>query len=71
MSIKRGYYLVRQSDNSRHFISAGVNVKALERVADNVLSEKVGFDYWIDYCHGYDIRGVIAWENIDCTDAFI
>lgn len=69
--IIRGYYLVRESDGSRFFISKNVNVCALETVAERVLSDKHGYDYWIDYCMGYDVNGALEWTNLDFTDRFI
>lgn len=71
IKIIRGYYLVRCSDRSRFFISEGVSVAALENVANKTLSDKHGFDYWVDYCIGYDINGVLAWSNLDHSDNFI
>ena len=68
---RRGYWLVRESDNQRFFISEDVSVVALERTANKALSEKTGYDYWIDYCMGLDIKRVPAWSNIDQTDRFI
>lgn len=64
-----GYYLVK--GGARHFIAATVNVAALERVADRVLSEKKGWNYWIDYSHGVDINGNAAWDCLDHTGRFI
>jgi hypothetical protein len=64
-----GYYLVKGDD--RHFISAQVSEPALNRVADRVLSDAKGWDYWIDYSHGVDVHGKPAWSNIDQTDRFI
>jgi len=65
---RRGYYLVH--NHERHYISETVDLSALERVADRVLSDKTGWDYWIDYSHGPDTNNAPAWANIDQTDAF-
>lgn len=70
-TIRRGYYLVRQSDGARFFISQEVDTKALERVADRTLSDAKGWEYWIDFCLGLDVAGQPAWTNIDQVDAFI
>lgn len=68
---RRGYYLVRQSDGHRFFISKEVNPCALEHVCKQVLSDKNGYVYWIDKSLGLDVDGKPAWANIDHTDAFI
>jgi hypothetical protein len=67
-----GYWLVRDSDKSRFFISANINEGALNKVCDRVLSDKDGWGYWIDRSLGMNIQGThIAWVNIDHTDLFI
>ncbi len=68
---KRGYWLVRESDNSRFYVSLTVNEPSLDRVCNRVLSDKSGYGYWIDYCLGLDVKGAIAWMNLDYTDSFI
>lgn len=67
---RRGYWLVRESDKSRFFISITSIPSALDRVCDKVLSDKMGFEYWIDYCLGLDVTGEPAWLNIDQSDRF-
>lgn len=66
-----GYWLVRQSDSKRFFISTLVDVPALEKVADRVLSDEHGYGYWIDFCYGLDVNRNVAWMNLDLTDRFI
>ena len=66
-----GFWLVRDSDRSRHFISEGISETALERVCKRVLSDTDGWGYWIDRCLGRDIKGNVAWANMDWTDSFI
>lgn len=66
---RRGYYLVK--DHDYHFISETVNPAALDRVASRVLSEKTGWEYWIAYSHGVDVKGKAAWSNCDHIDSFI
>lgn len=68
---KPGYYLIRTSDQSRYFVSDNVNEYALNKVATKVLSDKTGWDYWIDYCMGPDVFGNTAWANVDFSDNFI
>jgi len=67
---KRGYWLVRDSDKARFFVSENVNEYALNRVADKVLSDRIGWGYWIDYCLGLDVHGRIAWTNLDLSEHF-
>ena len=64
-----GYYLVRESDGKRFFISKVVCVKSLEEVASKVLTDK-DFDYWIDRSTGEDVYGNPCWVNLDFTDGF-
>lgn len=68
---RRGYWLVRVSDRRRFFISETVSERALNRIATSVLSDKAGWDYWVDYCLGLDVHGRTAWINLDQTDRFI
>jgi hypothetical protein len=64
-----GYYLVK--GDVRHFVSESVNEPALNRVANKVLSDAKGWDYWVDYLHGVDVKGNPHWSNVDHTDKFI
>jgi len=66
-----GYYLVRASDNQRFFISKTVCLLSLGEVAEKVLSDKHGWDYWIDKSSGTDVDGRAAWSNVDFTDRFV
>jgi hypothetical protein len=66
---RRGYYLVK--GDTRHFVSENVNEISLNRVADRVLSDAKGWDYWVDYSYGKDVHGNPSWCNVDCTDKFI
>jgi hypothetical protein len=65
----KGYYLVKTSSGERFFISTKVDVEALEKVADKVLTD-TDYDYWIDYSNGFDVQGKVAWSNFDMTDKF-
>lgn len=71
IEVIKGYYLVRESDGHRFFISEEINGFALENVAKRVLNDKTGYNYWIDYCIGYDINRVLAWSNLDFINDFI
>ena len=65
-----GYYLVRKSDSERFFISKVVDVIALEKVAEEVLDDKTGYEYWIDYSLGKTVDGRAAWVNVDQIERF-
>jgi hypothetical protein len=66
-----GYYLVRKSDDKRFFISKVIDVVMLEKVAEKVLNENTGYDYWIDRSLGKAVDGKAAWMNVDFTNRFI
>jgi hypothetical protein len=66
----RGYYLVRESDGCRFFISPCEDIEALEQVADKVLTD-TDYAYWIDYSLGVDVEGKPAWMNMDYTEKFL
>ena len=68
--MKSGFYLVTP-DQQRRFISATVNPQALEALCDRHLTAETGWEYWIDYLIGPDVKGAPAWVNIDQTDRFI
>ena len=68
---RKGYWLVRESDKQRFYISLHVSEYDLYKVAHKVLSDKTGYDYWIDYSSGLDVNGAVAWDNIDYTDKFM
>ena len=68
---RRRYYLVRDSDRQRFFISRQVDQQALEQVCKRHLSDQTGWNYWIDLSLGLDVRGNVAWVNLDQTDRFI
>lgn len=65
-----GYYLVRQSDGKRFFISKVVDVVALEEVASANLNKATGYEYWVDRSIGKDIQGNAAWMNQDFSERF-
>lgn len=64
-----GYYLVK--GDARYFIGAIISEPSLNRVAERVLSDRTGWNYWVDYCMGRDVTGRAAWANVDKTDLFI
>ena len=67
---KRGYWLVKTSDKSRHYISEAVDIDALERVAARVLTD-TDYGYTIGYCLGFDVKGAVVWSNTDHTNKFL
>lgn len=66
-----GYYLVRESDSKRFFISKVVDLLALEQTASEALSDASGWGYWIDRSLGKDVNGSPAWVNVDQSARFI
>ena len=68
----RGYYLVLPSGD-RHWIGESVYDAArdLEKACDKYLSANDGYEYWVDYCYGYDVKNNLAWANIDQTDVIL
>lgn len=65
-----GYYLVRESDGARFFISKVVDRESLDSVCDKVLTE-LDYEYWIDRSSGADVDGNPAWCNIDFSNRFV
>ena len=66
-----GYYLVRQSDSKRFFISTVVDLPAFEKVCSEALSDASGWDYYVEKSFGPDVNGDPAWSNLDYTDRFV
>lgn len=68
----RGYYLVLHGGD-RHWIGESIYdaARGLEKACDKHLSAKNGWQYWVDYCHGYDVKNDLAWSNIDHTDIIL
>lgn len=69
--MRPGYYLVRNSDKERFFISEKINPYALEKVCNKLLSDSTGYGYWIDYLRGLDVKGCLHWCNHDHKDYFL
>lgn len=69
IEVVRGYYLVL-SNGERHWIGESVYDAArdLEKVCTKYLSDGIGWDYWIDFCIGYDVRRNLHWANRDFSD---
>ena len=68
----RGYYLVLPSGD-RHWIGETTYdaARAIDKVCDKHLIAKDGWQYWVDYCYGYDVKGNLAWANVDHTDTIL
>lgn len=64
-----GYYLVRESDGKRFFVSEVIFLAALEAVCEEVLSEN-DYQYWVDRSLGADVDGNPAWLNLDVSEWF-
>ena len=65
----RGYYIVLPNMD-RYWIGESVYdaAKDLEKFCDKYLSDEIGWNYWIDFCTGYDVRGNLHWANRDFSD---
>ena len=68
----RGYYLVLPSGD-RHWLGEAINdaARVIDQACDKHLRAEDGYEYWIDYCHGYDVKGNLAWVNVDQTDTIL
>ena len=72
VEVVRGYYLVLPNKN-RHWMGETEHAaaKALDKMCDKYLTESTGWEYWIDWCMGYDVRGKLAWANVDQADTIL
>ena len=68
----RGYYLVLPSGD-RHWLGETTHeaARAIDKACDKYLSAKEGYEYWVDYCHGYDVKGDLHWANVDQSDTIL
>ena len=68
----RGYYLALPNGD-RHWLGEAINdaARAIDQACDKHLSDKNGWQYWVDYCYGYDVKNNLAWANIDQTDSLL
>lgn len=69
--VVKGYYFVK--GDLRHWIGETTQEAylGLEKIADKYLNDKDGYNYWIDYCYGFDVKGCYAWMNLDNTDTIL
>lgn len=72
IEVIRGYYLVLPSGD-RHWIGETIHeaARVIEKACDKYLSAKDGYEYWVDFCCGYDVKGNLAWSNVDHTDTIL
>ncbi len=68
----RGYYLVLPS-GERHWIGATSYdaARAIDKACDKHLRAEDGYEYWIDFCHGYDVHNKFVWANVDQSDIIL
>ena len=45
--------------------------RAIDKACDKHLRAEDGWQYWVDYCHGYDVKGNLAWANVDQSDIIL
>ena len=72
IEVIRGYYLVLPNKD-RHWIGETIHeaARAIEKACDKYLSANDGYEYWVDYCHGYDVKNNLAWANVDQSDIIL
>lgn len=67
-----GYYIVLPNGDRHWFAKSCIyGDSKLNAICDKYLTKETNWEYWIDYCFGYDVSGNLAWSNIDQTDKFI
>ncbi len=68
----RGYYLVLPNGD-RHWLRETIHeaARTIDKACDKYLSDKDGYEYWVDFCYGYDVKGNLAWSNVDHTDTIL
>ena len=72
IEVIRGYYLVLPNQD-RHWMGETKHsaAMALDKMCDKYLTEATGWEYWIDWCMGYDVKGNLAWANVDQSDIIL
>lgn len=72
VTVIKGYYLVLPNSD-RHWLGGDkyTAAKALEKACDKYLSDKTGYNYWVDWCYGYDVHHALAWDNMDHSDVLL
>ena len=57
----------------RHWLGETIHeaARAMDKAFDKYLSEKDGWQYCVDYCYGYDVKGNLAWASVDQSDIIL
>ena len=68
----KGYYLVLPNGD-RHWMGETIHeaARTIDKACDKYLNDKDGWQYWVDYCYGYDVKGNLAWANADQSDSIL
>lgn len=68
----RGYYL-RCADGHNHWIGETLNVARgnFKLACDRFLNVRNGFDYDVEYSHGWTVDGSTPWNNLNSTELFV
>lgn len=69
--MKPGYYFSK--DDQLHYISDDINPRALSRICDRVLNDRVGYNFTVLYFHGYsnDKLRTPQWANNTFCEQFL
>lgn len=70
IEVIRGYYLVLPNKD-RHWMGETKHSAAmvLDKMCNKYLTADTGWEYWVDWCLGYDVHGNLAWANMDQSDS--
>lgn len=76
MESVRGYYFVckdKQGVECRYWMGETFEEAFVEFeiMGDKYLGEHNNYEYWIDFCLGYDIDRRLTWSNLDHSDRFL
>lgn len=71
-----GFYFIcndQQGDEHRYWMGETFNeaFRAFDAMGDKYLGSYNKYNYWIDYCSGYDVDRRLAWSNLDHSDRFV
>lgn len=68
----KGYYLVLPN-RDRHWIGESLADAArnINKLCDKCLTAETNWEYWVDYCFGYDVHNNLAWSNLDYSDRIL
>jgi hypothetical protein len=72
----RGFYFIckdKTGEENRYWMGEGLDaaLRKFDNFGDKYLNEHNRYFYTIDFCLGYDIKGCLAWSNIDFSEKFI